>query len=62
MNAKLCRVDAGPADFFRALGRKADFSDANLRAANLVQVDLTGAKLDGACLDQVRLDPQRRVA
>ncbi|MFZ4527649.1 MAG: DUF2169 family type VI secretion system accessory protein [Undibacterium curvum] len=62
MNAKLCRVDAGQADFFRALGRKADFSDANLRGANLVQVDLTGAKLDGACLDQVRLDPQRRVA
>jgi uncharacterized protein YjbI with pentapeptide repeats len=62
MQSKLRSVRAQGADFFQALGRKADFSCADLRDTNLVQVELSGAIFTGALLTGVRLDPQRSVA
>jgi uncharacterized protein YjbI with pentapeptide repeats len=62
MNAKLCRANAVQADFYQALGRKTDFSGANLEQASLIQMDLSGAVFTGANLMQARLDKIRSVA
>lgn len=62
MNAKLCDVHAVGADFYQALGRKADFSGANLELASLVRMDLSGAVLTGARLAGARLDKIRSAA
>lgn len=55
MNSRLHRLGAQRADFFQALLRKADFSDAQLPHANLLQADAAeaiwlGAQLGGATL------------
>ncbi|WP_369930332.1 DUF2169 domain-containing protein [Xanthomonas sp. NCPPB 2632] len=55
-----CR--AGSADFYQAVCRRGDFTDADLYGANFVQADCAEATFERALLDDVRIEPGRRLA
>lgn len=58
--ATLAKVQAGEADFWQALCRRADFEDADLRDVNLRHAALDGARFEGADLRGSNLDEHQR--
>jgi uncharacterized protein YjbI with pentapeptide repeats len=62
MRSRLRRVSAARADFFQALCRKADFSQAQLADSVLVQADTSEARWDGAECGGALIDRKARIA
>lgn len=62
MRSRLRRVRAARADFFQALCRKADFSQAWLVDSVLAQADTSEASWDGAERGGARIDRKARIA
>lgn len=61
MGGVLTACHAESADFFQAMCRRADFSEADLCGANFVQAECTEARFEHARLDGIRIEPGRRL-